>query len=549
VTPLTIVESWASRAAGRPARHWDASRVVRAVAGLLGLAVIGIYASVALARLGYPFHLEILESNSLIEVHRILAGQPLYAAPSASYVPDGYPPLYFGVSAAVASVLGQSYLSLRLVSVVSSLACFALLAQLVRRETGSAGAGIAAAGLLAATYFATDTWFDVARVDSLFLALSVAALYAARQMRRPRGAIVAGLLLGAAFLTKQSALAEGVAVLAAAVAGPRRRLAVPAAVTYGAVLGGSTLVLGLASHGWYVYYVFEQMSQHALSADSVGAFWISELLPTLAIALCAVALGARWIPLVLLSGCAALVAESFAARAQTGSNLNDLLPAYLAVAVLGGLAMGGQPVLVPGATARLARFQRLVRFTRFTGFAWFTRWRRGAAEPWIPVAVSALVLVQIGVLAGGFRLSKAFPPQADRVANQRLVAVARELGGTVAIPADPGVAVTAGLPPTEDQVAAADVLRASDHGPKTIFEASLARAVATQRFSGIITEFSGDLRGFPADLPQYHLCPQTPPDGVLSVPFAANATPLPVSVWLPNGHGPSCAAITRTLEP
>jgi hypothetical protein len=125
----------------------------------------------------------------------------------------------------------------------------------------------------------------------------------------------------------------------------------------------------------------------------------------------------------------------------------------------------------------------------------------------------------------------------------------RELGGTVAIPADPGIAVTAGLPPTEDQVAAADVLRASDQGPKTIFEASLARAVATQRFSGIITEFQRDLRGFPADLSQYyHKCPQTPLDGVLSVPFSASAKPFPTSVWLPIGRGPSCVAVARTLE-
>jgi hypothetical protein len=107
----------------------------------------------------------------------------------------------------------------------------------------------------------------------------------------------------------------------------------------------------------------------------------------------------------------------------------------------------------------------------------------------------------------------------------------------------------AGLPPTEDQVAAADVLRASDAGPKTIFMASLARAVAAQKFSGIITEFRRDLRGFPADLRRYyHRCPQAPQDGLMSVPFSANAKALPVSVWLPIGHGPSCAAVARTLE-
>ena len=68
----------------------------------------------------------------------------------------------------------------------------------------------------------------------MFLALSVAGLYAARRAYRTRGAIAAGLLLGAAFCTKQAALVESVAVLAALAAGPRRRLAVVAAAAWAA---------------------------------------------------------------------------------------------------------------------------------------------------------------------------------------------------------------------------------------------------------------------------------------------------------------------------
>jgi hypothetical protein len=536
----------APTAPGERAPWWNSSRAVRAVAALAGLAVIGTYLGIALARLGYPGHLEILEGNSLVEMRRILAGQQLYPPPSASYVPDGYTPLYFAASAAAASVLGQSYLPLRLVSLVASLACFAILGRLVQRETSSRGAGLAAAGLLAGTYFATDTWFDVARVDSLFLALSVAGLYAARWARGTSGAIIAGLLLGAAFCTKQSALVEGLAVLVALAAGSRRRLAVPAGIAYAAVVGGSTLALGLTSHGWYVYYVFEQMSQHSLSPSAASQFWVSELLPTLAVAIGVAVLGARRMPFTLLAGCAALVAESFAARAETGSNLNDLLPAYLAVALLAGLAMGSQsPLLLSGALARLTR----ARIARMAPSAQTARWRACASGTWVPVAASALIIAQIAVLASGFHLSQAFPPDKDRVADQRLVAAARSLGGTVAIPADPGIAVAAGLPPTEDQVAAADVLRASDQSAAAVFMASLARTVATEKYSAIITEFYRDLRGFPSDLSLYYYeCPQMPPDGVLSVPFAANANALPISVWLPIGRGPSCAAVTRTLE-
>src|SRR6266566_1251600 len=291
------VESGPGDAAARPRvaarRRWDPPRAVRLAAALLGLTAIATYLIIALLRLTYPFPLEYLESNSLVEAQRILSDHPLYAAPAVGYVPDRYPPLYFATSAAAASVLGLSYLPLRLVSLVSSVACFTVLARLVQRETASAAAGIAAAGLLAATYFVTDTWFDVARVDSLFIALSVAALYAARWMRRTRGAVATGLLLAAAFLTKQNGLAEGVAVLTALALGPRRRLAWTAALTYGTVLGISTLALGLASHGWYVYYVFLLMSEHTLKYAAFGQFWTSYLLPMLGVACCALLLGAR----------------------------------------------------------------------------------------------------------------------------------------------------------------------------------------------------------------------------------------------------------------
>ena len=162
-------------------------------------------------------------------MHRILAGQALYPAPSVGYVPDGYPPLYFYVSAAFARVFGASYLTLRLVSLASSLACFALLARLVQRETGSIAAGTGAAGVFAATYFAAGDWLDIGRVDSLFLALSIGGLYAVRWMRGTPGAIAAGILLAAAALTKQTGLAELVVVTRRAAfrpaprARPRRR--------------------------------------------------------------------------------------------------------------------------------------------------------------------------------------------------------------------------------------------------------------------------------------------------------------------------------------
>jgi hypothetical protein len=487
---------------------------VRLAAALAGLAAVGAYLFVALSRLSYPFPVEWLESNSLVEVHRILAGQPLYPAPTAGYVPDGYPPLYFALSAGAASVLGVSYLPLRLVSLLSSLACFALLGRLVQRETGSAAAGTAAAGAFAATYFVTDTWFDVGRVDSLFLALSIGGLYAARWTRGTRGAVVAGLLLGAAFLTKQTGLAEGIAVTAALLAGPRRRLAWTTALTEVAVIGISTLVLALTSGGWYLYYVFQQMGEHALNDGGFGWFWTA-LLSATGIAAAAALIGARRVPPVLLAGCAALAVEGYAALVHSGGGINDVLPAYLAVALLAGLALGN-----------------------------------GRLPWWTATACGALVLAQSAFLLGGFHPAQSIPTSADRAVGERLLAGMRALGGTIAVPADPGLSVLAGLPPTAHQDAAADVLRASNQAAISSFTRSAAAAVAAGQYSAIITDGPGLPPGYPPSLTRYYRqCPQPLLAGVPAALFrpVAGVPVRPAAVWLPRGRG-SCPAAVNLLN-
>jgi hypothetical protein len=491
----------------------SAPRVVQLAAALAGLVAIGAYLYIALSRLTYPFALEWLEGNSLVEVHRILSGQPLYPAPTAGYVPDGYPPLYFAVSAAAARVLGVSYLPLRLVSLLSSLACFALLARLVQRETGSIAAGTGAAGVFAATYLATDTWFDVGRVDSLFLALSVAGLYAARWMRGTGSAIAVGVLLAAAALTKQTGLAEGVTVIAVLMAGPRRRLACVAALTGAAVLGISTLVLALTTGGWYLYYVFELMAQHSLSGSGFGWFWTA-LLSTMGIAACAALIGARRVPLVLLAGCAALALEGYAALVHRGGGINDVLPAYLAVALLAGLALS-------------------------RGSAW-----------WATSASGVLVLTQSAFLLTGFHPSQAIPTRADRAIGQRLIAGMRTLGGTIAVPADPGLNVLAGIAPTAHEDAVHDVLRATDQTAIAGFRRNAADAVAAHRFSAIITDGPGLPLGYPPSLGQYYrLCPQPLLAGDPAARFrpVAGVDTRPASVWLPQGGG-SCQVVISVLD-
>jgi len=502
----------AKPALGRPPRRQRAPRAAQLAAALAGLVAIGAYLFVALNRLDYPFALEPLEGNSLVEVHRILAGQPLYPAPTAGYVPDGYPPLYFFLSAAVARVLGASYLSLRLVSLVSSLACFALLARLVQRETGSIAAGTGAAGVFAATYFAAGNWFDVGRVDSLFLALSIGSLYAARHMRGTRGAIAVGALLAAAALTKQTGLAEVVAVTAALLTGPRRRLACVAALTEVAVLGVSTLALRLTSGGWYTYYVLKQMSEHSLTYSNFGWFWTA-LLTATGLAACAALIGARRVPRELLAGCAALAVEGYATLVHSGGAINDMLPAYLAMALLAGLALGG-----------------------------------GSAR-WVTTVSGVLVLAQSVFLLASSHPSHAIPTSADRAAGERLVAGMRAFGGDVAVAGDPSLSFLAGTAPAAVPGAAYDVVRATDRAGIASYRHSAYQAVKTRQFSAIIASGPGQPLYNPPDLIQdYQECLQPLPAGpaTLLVPVAGSSA-RPAVVWIPRGSG-SCQDAISILD-
>jgi len=500
--------------AAPPRRQW-APRAARLAAALAGLVAIGVYLFVALRRLDYPFALEQLEGNSLVEVHRVLAGQPLYPAPGAGYVPDGYPPLYFYVTAVVARVLGTSYMTLRLVSLVSSLACFALLARLVQRETGSIAAGTGAAGAFAATYFASGAWFDIGRVDSLFLALSVGALYAARQMRGTRGAVAVGVLFAAAVLTKQTGLAEMVAVTAVLFAGSRRRLACVAAVTEVALIGLSTVALRFTSGGWYTYYIFKQMSEHPLAYGNFSWFWTA-LLAATGLAMLAALIGARRVPGEILAASAALAVEGYATLVHSGGSINDMLPAYLAVALLAGLALGG-----------------------------------GSAR-WVPIASGILVFAQCALLVATSHPSGVTPTSADRAAGQRLIAGMRALGGDVVVPDDPGLSLQAGMAPAAHPGAVFDVVRATDHSAIDHYRHSINAAVKARHYSAIITSGGGRPLYNPPDLSKdYQECRQALPAGpatlLVPVPGSAGSHLSPAVVWIPRGSG-SCSGVISILN-
>ena len=231
-------------------RAWPEQTRRRRPSPVVGLASVAAYLVVVLQRIGYPYELTYFEGSTVEVAGRVAAGQPLYGPPTTEYTPWPYPPLYFWLTGALAKVTGVDLTTMRVVSVAASLAVLVLLALIVRRAGGSTVAGIVAAGLYAATYRVSGAFADTARVDSLLLALLLAAVFVGMRARTWRGGIGLGAMLLLAFLTKQNALLVAAPMLLWLLV-RRRGVGVGATATLGVGVVASTLVGNLLTDGWY----------------------------------------------------------------------------------------------------------------------------------------------------------------------------------------------------------------------------------------------------------------------------------------------------------
>jgi len=430
---------------------------------------IGLYVGVALRRLGHPYELEWLEGGALEHVRRVLHRQTLYPPPSVEFVSYTYPPLYFWVSAAVAKVTGLSFLPLRLVSLVSSLATMGVVGRAVRVETGRWWPGAVVAGIFAAAFRATGAWYDIARVDSLFVVLLVAGLLAAVRAASWRAGLIAGVLVGLAALTKQTAALAAVPVGVYLLV-RRPRVGVAFVGSAFALAGGVSLGLNISSHGWYRFSVVDVLVGHPVERSAIVGFWGKDLAAHLWPSLLVLAVGARrlgprWAPHLCVAG--GLVGAAWVSRLHTGGYDNVLIPAFVAVLVLAGIA-----------GARLAESPRAC------------------------VALAALVLVQLALLAYSPRPQ--IPTARDRAAGRALVAALRAVPGDVLVMSHPYYGVLAGKAPHAQAGAAIDVLRTHQRRPRRLLSASIAGAVRSQRFDVIVFDPPEDYRAVPRDLQRYY---------------------------------------------
>jgi hypothetical protein len=396
-----------------------------------------------------------MEGAIVDQVSHLAAGHRLYVAPSIHFIPFQYPPLYFYLGALVSRIMGGGFLPLRLVSFLSSLGCFAVIFALVRRESGSARAACLAVGLFAACFRAAGSWYDLARVDSLYMVLALAGIYLVRFHTSWRGVIAAALLLVLSFLTKQSGVLIALPLLAWLIAVSWQEGLLALAV-FGASAGAVTWILDAIHHGWYVHYVF-QMPARMQRLDSVSVdFWQQDILGPLAIA-AAVSLG--WlIALVSRAPAAArswfypllglgMIGSAWLSMLHAGAYANNLIPAYAVISVLFGLAM---------------------------------------AETKTRSYLPALCLVQLLVLFSDPR--QQLPTSSSRDAWHQLVNLIAATPGDVLVPQHGYLSTLGGKRPFAHTMAVYDVMRAGSPADAARLTEQFHQAFIGRQFGAVIVD-------------------------------------------------------------
>lgn len=415
---------------------------LRLVVVAAAVASVAVYAYVALSRMWFPYDLEWIEGGVLQHVERAEAGHALYRAPALDFTALLYAPLYYYVCAALGPLFDIDLTLLRAVSFAASLGCMALAYVLVRYETASRAAGVVAAGLFAACYDLSGGWLDLARVDSLFLLLLMAALVITRFGERRRDAVAAAVLLVLATYTKQQAVVAVPALFLFLLLARRdRSLAFTFGATAVAGLAAVYVAAEVATDGWFSYYFVELAGQHPWATEYIRLFFTEDLEQVIpALLVCGLVIWRWWgedererllfyVPLGL-----ALAGGSYLSRVHEGGYPNVVLPTYLFIAILAAIALG----------------------TSFGG-------RR-----WVALLVPVALVAQFALLA--YDPGKYIPSDAEEERSDRAVAAIRALGGDVYVPSYPIYARRAGMRTYVHTAAALDVLRADDTGAREEFE-------------------------------------------------------------------------------
>ncbi|MFO0389218.1 MAG: ArnT family glycosyltransferase [Alphaproteobacteria bacterium] len=306
---------------------------------------IGVFAYVAILSVNYPFHLEWMEGHTVDIILRLREGLPFYTKPTLEYVPYIYTPYYFYVATFVSFFTGVDFLAGRLVSLLSTFCLVWLLYAWMRKEGGDKLLSWVAAGLYLSTYVLSARWFDVARVDSLYLLLMASGLYVFYFDRSKYVGLVSGCIFAAAFFTKQSALLALIPCFLAALYIRPRAALIAGSVTAVIILVGC-LLLEYNSNAWFSFFVYHVPAGHVNDGRKILTFWTEDLIPHCAMMVVVAVFG--WLStyknghkalLWYASIALGFIGSAYLSRIHSYGHSNVIMPAHFALALLSGLLL------------------------------------------------------------------------------------------------------------------------------------------------------------------------------------------------------------------
>lgn len=433
--------------------------LLAAAAGFYILLLCAVFA----LRFRHPFELSWLEGLIFEHVQRVRTGLPLFVEPTFEFIPLIYTPLYYYLGAAISPADGGMP-ALRAVSFGCTLGSLVWIALLVRRETGSILSSLLAAGLFAATYRLSGFWMDLARVDAMMLFFFLAGLYAARTSGWG-WSMLAGLLFGAAFLTKQTAL-FAIAPGLAAVVWQRRTAGLIQSLTALATVSVASLFWNMSSNGWYGFYTFTLPGRHTISPTLLLHFATSIFVLPLCVAFLFAAwyflerrgkedLEAKWTYALIAAGA---IAGGALSLSKWGGYLNAMLMPHALSAILCGL----------GFHSVLESLKSLPE----------------SARNRVHLLVHFAVLIQFAGLV--YNPLQAIPSDREAETAWSLVSSVKNLPGEVFIPDQPYLLPLAGKPAHAHEMQLVDVLTHGNSDQRDRLLRQISNAASSHRFAAIV---------------------------------------------------------------
>jgi len=304
---------------------------------------------VALFSIGYPYGMEWLEGHVMEIVARAARGEPIYVAPSLDYVPFIYTPFYYIIASYFTQLFGVDFTAGRALSILSTLGIAGIIFLWARALGNKRLTAFSAAGLYLAAYHISGRWYDLARVDNLYVFLLLTGMFTLHTQRGIFAALIAAGFFAFAFYTKQSAIFAFAPLLCWAIFYYRRDGLTALAAT-AAAIALLVFTANSESAGWFRFYIFDVPAGHGLDKKYTFGFFTGDLLK-------------HWFPMLLACIPLArnlycsdrqqfffffalglgLIGSSYIARIHWGGYVNVLLPMFAFFAITSSSAIASWP--------------------------------------------------------------------------------------------------------------------------------------------------------------------------------------------------------------